>query len=76
MSQKAWLRRQALQIAAQLPENPDDARAVLAEVGKLVQFFFEPPGRPLDQAVLRFPGGPSSPKRRAKSKGNPSDLPK
>lgn len=82
LSPTAWHRRQALQIASQLPEEPDDARAVLSCVEQLVTFFFERPPEPPepprggDQAVLRFPGGPSSPKRRARSTAKPPDLPK
>lgn len=76
---KGWLRRQALQIASQLPEEPEDAWAVLGYVQQLVRFFSDGPPRPPaggDQAVVRFPGGPSSPRRRARSRGKPSDLPK
>jgi hypothetical protein len=77
---EGWHRRQALQIASQLPEEAEDAWAVLRLVEQLVGFFFEkppePPPEPGGQAVLRFPGGPSSPRRRARSTGSPSDLPK
>jgi hypothetical protein len=78
---KSLHRRQALQIASQLPQEPEDAWAVLAYVEQLVSLFFEdPPDDPAppsgDQAVVRFPGGPSSPKRRARSTGRPSGLPK
>lgn len=78
---RGWHRRQALQIASQLPEEPEDAWAVLGYVEQLVGFFFEEPPDPSpdppdDQAVVRFPGGPSSPRRRARSTGRPSDLPK
>ena len=76
-----WRKRQALQIAAQLPEEPDDARAVLLLVEELMGLFIDPkPPTPSDgaddQAVVRFPGGSSTPSRRANSSGNPSVLPK
>lgn len=35
----AWLKRQAIQIAAQLPENRDDALAVLEYASQLVSEF-------------------------------------
>lgn len=38
-----WHRRQALQIASQFPEDPEDARAVLRCVEQLIRFFFEGP---------------------------------
>lgn len=77
----SWHKRQALQIAAQLPEDVADARAILGHVQDLVSFFFEgppptsPPGQD-DQAVLRFPGGSKTPRRRASSIERPSVLPK
>lgn len=78
---KGWHRRLALQIASQLPDEPEDARAVLQIVEQLVNFCFvddpPPPKGGGDQAVLRFPGGgPATPRRRASSKGIPSELPK
>jgi hypothetical protein len=78
-----WHRRQALQIAAQLPEETEDARLVLKYVEDLIGFFWPQPDPPApppagdgDQAVVRFPGGSSSPSRRASSSGRPLDLPK
>jgi hypothetical protein len=77
-----WQRRQALQIASQLPDDPEQAWAVLDVVEELIAFLFGPrppaPGPPGggDQAVVRFPGGPTSPKRRASETDNPSGLPK
>jgi hypothetical protein len=42
-----WHRRQALQIASQFPEDPEDAWAVLHCVEQLIHFFFEgPPSAP------------------------------
>lgn len=74
----SWLQRLALQIAAQLPEEPDDALAVLGLAEGLVIYLSgSPPPAPTptsdDQSVLRFPNTPS---RRANSKGNPSGFPK
>jgi hypothetical protein len=74
-----WIRRQALNIASQLPEEADSAREIIALVQRLIDFFDvpdPPPDTPGDQAVLRFPGGPNSPRRRASSTGRPSGLPK
>ena len=75
-----WIRRQALNIASQLPEETERARAILSIVAELVDFFeFPPPKEELagaDHAVLRFPGGPNSPSRRARSTGSPPGFPK
>ena len=40
----SWLRRHAIQIAAQLPENPKDALAVLGYVQEIVDKFLSPQG--------------------------------
>lgn len=76
-----WYRRQAQQIASQLPDNPEAAWEILGMVVQMQALFFGPPPAPAietDQAVLLrlVPAGPTSPKRRASSKGNPSGLPK
>lgn len=42
-SHDAWLRRQALQIGSQLPENPADARVVLNHMMELVDTFLDKP---------------------------------
>jgi hypothetical protein len=81
IDQVNWQRRQAFQIASQLPDEPEAAWAVIAFVIQLQAFSFGPPSAlpaagGADQAVLRFPTGPSSPSRRAHSRGNPSGLPK
>lgn len=79
IEKQGWIRRQALNIASQLPQEQDHAREILALVEQLVGFFDErPASRNVwnDQAVVRFPGGPSSPKRRANSRVSPSGLPK
>lgn len=74
---KSWYKQQALQIAAQLPAEPEAALEIVAIVEELILFLFVPPELPSgDQAVVRFPGGPSSPSRRASSSGNASVLPK
>lgn len=40
-----WLRRQGVQIAAQLPENREDALAVLAHARAVVRRFLAPSKR-------------------------------
>jgi hypothetical protein len=62
-----WLRRHAIQIAAQLPEKPEDAILVLDLARQLVEDFLKPqaaparPERPLPPAeVIRFPAASSS----------------
>lgn len=47
-----WLRRQAVQITAQLPDNPDDALQVLELAKTLVNDFLRP-----QEARERFPEG-------------------
>ena len=61
-----WRRRHAVQIAAQLPDNPDDALLVLELAEKLVkEFLMEPESqRPLLGTVTLFAPSPS---RTAKS---------
>lgn len=44
MPQEAWLRRQAVMIASQLPENPDDAERVLTLATQIVNGFLRPHG--------------------------------
>lgn len=39
-----WLKRQAMQIAAQLPESGPDARQVLAYASELIGGFLAPSG--------------------------------
>lgn len=46
MKTEAWHRRQAIQIAAQLPENGEDALIVLGLARELVDAFLYPPQRP------------------------------
>jgi len=41
MQDGGWLRRQAIQIAAQLPENTDDALVVLEHAKALVEGFLK-----------------------------------
>jgi hypothetical protein len=76
----ASLRRQALQIASMLPSEPEAAKKVLAYVTELMRFLARQ-RRPTKmrgqgQTVVRFPGGPSSPRRRASSRVKPPGLPK
>jgi hypothetical protein len=59
-----WHRRLALALSAQLPENPEDARAVLGCVEALVETFLYPPagaaaGEAQDR-VLLFAGAPGA----------------
>lgn len=76
---KAWLQRQAFQIASQLPEETDDALAILDYAARLLTVPFDqppqapPPGGRDDQSVLPFPNTPSF---RANSNGRPSGFPK
>ena len=76
------LKANALQLAAQLPENRKDAIAVIGYLNELIEWGATgklSTGRINRQgaAVVRFerPGG-ISPKRRANSIGRPSGLPK
>lgn len=59
MSEKsdAWLRRQAVQIVAQLPPNPDDALRVLEFAREFVRDFLMVVEPPADQEarVVPFP---------------------
>ena len=79
----AWLRRLAVQITAQLPDNPDAAVVVLGYAREIVDNFLRPrpverPQAPAaDQRVLVFPGSgsPNSPSDRASANARPSGLP-
>lgn len=82
---KAWHRRHALQIAAQLPEDHDDALAVVSLVQELVDGFLAPgePAEPGDSAgqrgrgvVLVMPDPSSAPRSLASANGSPSVLPR
>jgi hypothetical protein len=61
---ESWLRRQAIQIAAQLPEDPNDALEVLRLTTSLVESFLRAPAqaRALDrsEAVIAFPAASNS----------------
>lgn len=76
----AWLRRIAVQLAAQLPEERGDATRVVELLEELLGGFLAGPAADCPQKtrgqVLVFSGPPSSPSCRAKPKGRPSDLPK
>jgi hypothetical protein len=56
MASEAWLRRFALQIGAQLPDDPKDARKVLDYVEELFNGFMMPRSGPemRQDAVLRL----------------------
>jgi hypothetical protein len=56
MVSELWLRRQAMQIAAQLPENPEEALLILEYASEVVNLFLRPhsePGKPQGE-VLPF----------------------
>ena len=46
MTEQAWHRRHAIQIAAQLPEDPEDAKIVLECLGRLVGEYLAPGASP------------------------------
>lgn len=78
-----WLRRHAVQIAAQLPEDRDEALAVLQYCRDLVVTFLTPAtgSYPQDDSadharVIRLRASGTSPSLRASSNGRPSGLPK
>jgi hypothetical protein len=50
-----WRRRHALQIVAQLPENHDDAIAVLELARELVDGFLAGEGQPDHPVLMAFP---------------------
>lgn len=73
----AWLRRHAVQIVAQLPENHADALAVLELAKRFVAEFLNPDhdlaesGSPAE--VLPFPAAANS---RCSAIGSPLSIPK
>lgn len=72
MSDDAWLRRQAVMVASQLPESPDQAQRVLELAMELLESFIRPrsgPGVAQDR-VLRLVGAPATPSRSASSRGS------
>jgi hypothetical protein len=77
----AYLKRQAMQLAAQLPEKAEDAHLVIVYLQQLVENFVyrhEADDTTPDHEVFDFRPevGPTSPSRRAKSSGKPSARPK
>jgi len=76
------LRAQALQLAAQLPEDHDEALQVIGYLRELIEWgmgaeLSTAPQNPQRGALVRFPGWEdNSPSRRANSSGKPSGLPK
>ena len=76
VSVEDWRRRHAIQIAAQLPEKPEDALVVLDLCRELVEGFLAPqrPPEALVRAVLPFAGS-NSLNRGAKSTDSPPDAP-
>ena len=73
----AWLRRHAVMIASQLPEDPNDAERVLELALELVNGFMRPHAGPemAQDRVLAFRGLPASPNRSASSSVNPTGSP-
>jgi hypothetical protein len=66
MTEEAWHRRHAIQIAAQLPDDPDDALIVLELAKNLVERFIRSdPQR--SSLVLAFPLEAARSSRTAKS---------
>jgi hypothetical protein len=67
MASEAWLKRQALSICAQLPENSDDALKVLAYSVEIVNKFMMPgkvphkAARKAQGALLSLVGTSASP---------------
>jgi hypothetical protein len=52
MSDNNWHKRHALQLACQLPDNADDARAVLREVQSIVDTWLHPVSAPVPNKVV------------------------
>jgi hypothetical protein len=80
---RSWHRQQAMQIAMQLPEEREDAQIIIDYIQRdLVKFLYgpEPVLRRANtnghQRVLSFPFGSASSRRRARSIGKASILPK
>jgi hypothetical protein len=76
---KAALRRYAVQLAAQLPEDGEEAREVVGYMLELVDTFLHRsyPQATTGHAVLPFRTSPeASSKRLASANGSPSGLPK
>lgn len=70
-------RRQAIQLAAQLPEDGDEAERVIAYLKEILEGFLghhQPEPQPLARFVV-VDGG-NSPSLRAKSTDSPSVLPR
>lgn len=76
------LKALALQLAAQLPQDHDEALLVIGYLKELIEWgaghsLSTTPEKPQECAVVRFPRpGGNSPSRRANSSGSPSGLPK
>lgn len=79
MKNEGWQRRQALQIAAMLPDDPESALQVLAFARVLVERYLVAGDAGIaaeDHAVLDFPDTEASSNRRTKSKDMPSKRPR
>lgn len=49
-----WLRRQALNIVAQLPDDPEAALAILSRAETFIRGFLQEPGRAPTRPALRI----------------------
>lgn len=67
-----WRKRLAVQLAAQLPERPEDAQAVIDYLGEILRDFISKPGRPSPKLVDLNQIASSL---RAKTTGNPDGSP-
>lgn len=78
MKPENWQRRQGLQIAAMLPDDPNDALQILQFARELVENYLQKPKQEAAasaHAVLDFRDS-SSPRRSARSRVSPSSLPR
>lgn len=82
-SSDAWRKRLALQVAQQLPDDTEDAIAVLSYAIELVNGFLAVSDKncPQDSGVaharvVELPLSPKAPNRFASSSGSPAALPK
>lgn len=71
----AWHRRHAIHIASQLPEDPEDALAVLRLSMELVEKFLIAPQAPLDRPVAALSVVAASRSRSRNETGSPPSSP-
>lgn len=68
-----WRKRLAVQLAAQLPERPEDARAVIEYLSEILRDFISRPREAGGPKVIEMDQIAAS--RRASSTGNPDGSP-